>query len=530
MRALIESQVKIPDWARSNPRLKRLYIHDRWLDGTIYDDLQNEFHQDTRPPNQFIPMHKRKPAGRWRLPRAAASQIARKLFAGRHAPDLTHENPEVVKKLLGLVREAKLVSRMLQACQWGSVGSALITFKITKDFTGVQRVVTNVHRSRDCFPVFDQHQELKSVRIAYLVRGDWFIANGITTCVFDAANKSRKHDDAVVKPNEDYWFIKDLTREEEIHHQPIRSYDWNPISGKPELVRQITDGDLAPFKHNLKIVPAHWLVNLSGGSFPDGACTFEDALDNVIEYDYTMSQIGLGVKNSACPHVVMKGKPVQQRDQNGQLIPWSPSRYLQFEQERKDVEGITDGGGDAKLLEPTGQGMQVGIRDYCRQLKKDGIESIALSRKDPDKVTTAMSGKGIELIEEEFYDLMHELRTGYGDEGYLVLVKKIGHAAIAVDHPLAKDLSEEEINEVALAWPQVHDMSGNEYQQFTAGLSSGVESGFLDINEAAELHKAQIDMPLYFGPNKVKPEPEQPPVAKPIQKKTKPKPKSKPTE
>lgn len=524
MRALIESQVKIPNWAKTNPRLKRLYIHDRWLDGTIYDDLAYEFHQDTRPPNQFILMHKRKPAGRWRLPRAAASQIARKLFAGRHAPILTHQNPEVSKIMLALVREAKLISRMLQACQWGSVGSVLVTFKIAKDFNGVQRVATNVHRSRDCFPVFDLHQELKQVRIAYLVRGDWFLANGITTCVTDGSN-ARVVDENKIKANSDYWFIKDLTREAEIYYQPIRHYDWNPVDGKPDLVRKITEGELAPFEHELGFVPAQWFVNLSGGTFPDGACTFEDALDNVVEYDYTMSQIGLGVKNSACPHVVMQGAPVQQRDMNGQLIPWTPSRYLQFPGLRKDIEGITEGGGDAKLLEPTGQGMAVGIKDYARQLKKDGIESIAMSRKDPDKVTTAMSGKGLELIEEEFYDLNHELRTSYGDEGYLPLAKKIARAAIIVDHPLAKELNEKEIEDTTLAWPQIHDMSAGEYQQFSAALSQGTEAGFLDINEAAELHKAQVDMPLYTGPNKKRPEQ---PAAKSAPKKTKPKPK--PTE
>lgn len=492
MRTIVETSIKKPNFVNQDPRRERLYVLDRWLDGTAYDDIKVPFHRDSTPTGGYVPMEKRAPASRYALPALVAKQISRKLMAGRHKPDVTHDEDKVVVAMNKFIHQGDLDQQMMQTIQWGSVGSACMSFKLIKNVDQDVVLVTEVHRTRDLWPIFDATKELISLRIAYEVYGTHFIQMGVTK---DVEGENIKND-------LEYWFIRDLDRQKETHYQPMRAPAWSPsipeasLPEKAKLEPFEKGHALAPFTHGLGFVPAQWFLNLSGGNFPEGACTYELALNSLVEYDYVMSQIGLGVKNASTPFTVIQGEVAGALDQEGKPIPRSPSRFLQFSTGRKDTEGISEDGGDAHLLEATGKGMSVGIKDYARSVKKDMIEMIAYSRKDPEKMTTAMSGRGMELVEEEFMDLVMEFRTCYLSNGYLKLLIKIGRAAIQIGHPFMKGITKEALKGLGMNFPQLHDMSAQEYQQFASALQVLAKAGILDGAEAHDLHSAQVDMPI----------------------------------
>lgn len=505
MRSRLEEGMKntFPSYIKKSDRLIQLEIFDRYLDGKQYDHLSREFDEDQVPGYSvptYVPMRDRKPSIQYGLPKMVARAVARKLFAGRHAPSFVLEDdPEMVKEIVDLLKEASAESEMLETVTLGSVGSACMAFKFVKTPDSEEpQLALNTYRAKICFPEFDQLKELKKLRIAYLVTGAWFIDLGYAIDAHDEAVDAQKN----------YWFIEDLTRSEEIHYFPIKESQWNPVDGLPEpgaifpernkekkaeLVR-ITEGDLKLVKHDLGIVPAQWFRNLFGGEFPNGDSLFEPALDNLIIYDYGMSQLDLGIKNCAIPMVQIIGSPISPVGQDGQPIPRSPSRYIQFEPEFKGMDGGSTGKQGAELIEPTGEGMAVGIT-YYEKIKKDMTQEIASSRKDPDKVTTAMSGKGMEMVEEEFSDLTMELRLNYGSNGYLKLVKKILRAAIKLKLSRFEGLTEKAIAKLELAWPDLHQMGPQEYMQFTQGLAQAQESGLLTQRQAADTHRGKVDVP-----------------------------------
>lgn len=485
MRDTIEKYAlrSVPRWQVNNPRLRQLALFDQYLDGTIYKNLPYEFYQDVKFDDVHINFYKRKPNVKFNLARLASTSIARKLFAGRHAPTLILDNPDSLKKIQDLLNSSNLESEMINLVTRGAVGSVCALFRIVATDDGPQLVI-DVERAIDCYPRFDAAKELVELRIIKEVGGYWFLDNGVV-----ADNKGE-----AIDPKKKYWLIKKIDKIEEVHFKPIQINLWNPYSDQTAQVVRIAEGTLGPVEHELKMVPAQWFLNMSGGEFPDGGCLFEPALENIITYDFGMSQLWLGLMNSACPITVISGRLLEFKGEDGKPIPRSPSRVLQFESTTKDDDGLMEEGGTAKFLETNGMGFTAG-QAYYRQIKKDAAEQICSSRKDPDKVTTSMSGKGMELVEEEFTDLVMELRTSYGQNGYLKLVKKIVRAAIRAKHPLVSGLTEQEVQKLMLSWPDLHEMSAQEQQLFTQSLEQGQEAGVVDQQQAADIYRGKMDIP-----------------------------------
>lgn len=492
MRQRLESKATaaLSSWQRSDPRLKRLCLMDMYLDGTIYDCLAHEYDKESAAadglsmPRQ-ISMSERKPSTRLGAAKTAARNVARKLFAGRHAPSLIcEEHPEAIVKIHKYLREGSVQKEMIGLVVRGSVGSVCGTFK-NVEITNEIKLVFSTHRASECFPFFDPSKELEKLYLVREVKGAWFIAQGVTK-TFNGAD---------VEESLSYFYVRLLDKNREVFFKPILTVDWNPVKGPFSKLVEIADGPLAPTVHNLGFVQAQWFVNMSGGEFPDGDCLFEPALDNIVTYDYNLSQMDLGLKNAACPVTVLKGKLVQYTDEDGKPIPRPATRYLHFETGTKDPDGMAEEGGNASLLETTGQGFLADLK-LLELLKKNISEQISSSRKDPDKVTTAMSGAGIELIEEEFMDLVFELRTCYGEDGYLKLVKKMCLSGIRAGHRLLKGITKEIVEALDLGWPDLHDLSPQDYQQFTAGLLQAETGGVIDQQQAQDLHRAKIDVPM----------------------------------
>ncbi len=434
-------------------------LYDRLLDGTFYDHLPNSFYEETGQRNHYIPLHERRPSVQYNLCAFVARKIARKLFAGRHAPRFAHENDDLKEAATALAREGFLEQKLLRAAVWGSVGAVCVTFKIEPDGAEQQRIVFEVWRAKWCEPEFDKLGELNSLRIAYLTYGYQFKAiYGV-----EKDDEGKPIDDGAL-----YWHVSDIDTQQWIVYQPRAKDSWPPGDEKPLLAM---DELKQPTPHNFGFVPAHWFVNLSSGDDIDGQCLFKDAINTAIDIDYTISSLGRGVRYNASPEVVLIGKRknADLDERTGTMVIRGPTHVIEMEGTRRDSAGNQIGGGDAKLLEMSGQGIAVGLQ-LVETLRKFALESIAASRKDPDKIGGPQSGRAMEMLDDDPLDLYDEMRQTYGENGSLPLMRKAMRAAAKVKHALLEGVSLTDIDALAYYWPKPYQPGAQEIFQLGQGL------------------------------------------------------------
>jgi hypothetical protein len=404
----LASSIQYPDWVRNCPRYRTLDLYDRLLDGTFYDHLRHAFYDEIQGQDKPIPLIERRPSARFNLPRWVARQSARRLWAGRHSPLVRHKDKAQAKLARALVRRSRLWRYMLEATYRGVVGSCAMTFRVTKAEGKPPVVSLSLWRAKFCDPIFDEQNELTALRLR-------FLTTAAAAKAFDPS--------ADVIAGQTYWFIRDYRADAEVTYKPVKQADWDPVTGFKTEGMSLEPWDGHVFEHKLGTVPAQWFVNLTGGDAPDGACTFADAIPNSIELDYTLSQIGRGVRYNAAPQLVIKGMLL-----NGDQITRGPMAYLHVDAGAKDeAGGESRGAGDAKLLEMSGSGTDAALK-LIAELRQLALEQIAASRKDPEKMKGPLSGRAMEFLDEDNDDLVMELRTQWGDEGALPLLRKIAIA------------------------------------------------------------------------------------------------------
>ncbi len=407
----ISSTIQYPRW--ETERYKKLDKYDRLLDGTFYDHLAYAFYDELKPGTQdAIPIIERRPSAQFRLPRMVARWTSRKLFAGRHAPRVRHPDTDTSAQIESFLDSMGFWPTMLEAAYYGSVGAVAVTFRLNPEPS------LKVWRAKYCEPTFSDDGGLTRLRIHYVT----------------SAQALRKMGAEGLESNESYWFIRDYLSDREVTYAPVAHRDWNPVEGFQEEGKSLTEWKT--YEHGLGFVPGHWFTNLAGGDAPDGACTWADAIPNSIEIDYTMSQMGRGVRYNAAPQLVIKGQVL-----NGDVVR-GPMNYIHLEADKKSDDGSLMGS-SASLLEMSGGGMEASLRliDHLRNM---ALEQIAASRKDPEKLKGPMSGRAMEFLDEDSDDLVMELRSHYGDLGALPLIAKLIRAT---DGPETGNLS--------LHWPRL---------------------------------------------------------------------------
>ncbi len=408
---LIGSTRSYPSWANPGSRYRKLNELDCLLDGTFYDHLPYAFYEEIDQAGKLIPLIKRRPSSKYGLAAMVARTTSRKMFAERYYPRFRVEDKKAQLRLNSYLRGIKFNNNMLEAAYLGSVGSVAITFRC--DGT---RPYLSVWRAKHCQPRFDVNGDLVSLRVAYASYGAQFMS--LNNCPAD------------VEPDRVYWYIRDFTAQADVLYKPELLDDWNPVVGFTKKNRDGTVKVLQPWEeestyHQYGFVPGHWFRNLVGGNAPDGACTWEPAIANSIELDYTLSQIGRGSRYSAAPQLVVVGDATTSGAGGpDETTTRGPAHVLHLEAETKDEDGTTTGRGDAKLLEMTGAGTEAALK-LINELRNLALEQISATRKDPERVRGPMSGRAMEFMDEEWYDLIQDLRLSYGESGSLLLVRKL---------------------------------------------------------------------------------------------------------
>lgn len=408
---------ELPD--RSN-RLSHL---ERVLDGTQYDDIKYPFSMEKTKSGEYIPLAQRRPSVRTNLCRVVVEDSVSLLFSEGHWPPIRAKADETMKALTQMVKDTKLNETMIESATRGSVGSVAVHFRLLKN-----RPFFDVMPSAFLTPTWraDAPDELELVTELYQTTGKQ---------LYDSGYVEIEDKDFGAK----FWFKRVWDDKREIWYKPVKASPDSPlrkIEWQEDTARCQT--------HALEFVPIVWIANLPTSkrhSIVDGACTFEAAIDTVIEADYLVSQGGRALRYAADPTLVIKQGTLGEDDA---ARVGGAANALEL-----DIDG------DAKLLEINGHAAKAVI-EHVTMLRGIVLEAIHGNRANADRLSAATSGRSIELMMSGLIALADRLRISYGEGGLIRLLKMVCLASqkvsggVIIGGKNVTNLSEEGLE---LRWP-----------------------------------------------------------------------------
>lgn len=366
-------------------RAHELNVLSKFLDDSIYDVLDHEFHEEYTPSREYIPIAQRAPSVRYGLLSIVVNDSVSFLFSEGRFPSIDAGDDEKAEETIAaLIKDCAINDVMIDAAHRGSIGSVAIWLRVLSN-----RVFLSALNTNYLTPTFktDLPDTLEKVVELYKVKGATLRESGYLVLDDDLTSE--------------FWFQREWNATKELWFRPVK------VDGKNyPTVEDLTPGRTVV--HGLGFVPMVWIKNLPGGDGVDGACTFKAAIHNSIEINYQLSQAGRGLKYSSSPTLVIK-------DAN-------PSSEA-----RKHVVGdalIIPTDGDAKMLEISG-GAAAAVIQYVEGLRKMALETVGGSRADSDKLSAATSGRAMEMMNQALINLSDKLRSSYGENGLLKILKMI---------------------------------------------------------------------------------------------------------
>ena len=378
-------QDQVPRDPAVSERARRLGLFRRVLDGTLYDVLPYEFHEERTAAGEYIPLRLRRPSVRYALERTVVEDSVALLFSAGHFPTFESSHPEVGAALNALAGAMRLNQVMTEAAISGSVGSAAIQLRILRG-----RPILDVLDTTWLTPVFDP----AAPDVPILVRERYkTTAATLAGMGYDVGDAS---------PNSAWWFTREWDETSETWFLPQTA----GATGAPE-----PDPDRST-EHGLGFVPIVWIRNLPGGAWPDGACTFRAAIETSIEIDYQLSQAGRGLKYSSDPTLLIK----EPAGVEGEVLRGAGNALVLSEK------------GDARLLEIGGTA-SAAVLDYVRVLREFALESVHGNRSDASRLSAPASGRALELMNQGLVWLADNLRVSYGEVALLALARMLIRAS-----------------------------------------------------------------------------------------------------
>ncbi|MCQ9154083.1 phage portal protein [Acidomonas methanolica] len=431
-------------------RAGRLLALGRVLAGTQYDVLPNPFARERSGAGEYIPLAMRRPSVRTNLCRTVVDESVSLLFGDTHWPAVMAEDARTVRALGMFAREAGLASLMTEAAILGSVGSVAILVELV-DHAPRLTVLETAYLT----PVRDMATgALLSVTERYPVAGRDLAAQGYAI--------------APERMETRFWWQRVWDRDDCVVFLPC------PLGEEPSArdpVRSV--------RHGLGFVPLVWIRNpgRGGAGDLDGECTFERAIDTVIEADYLMSQAGRGLKYGSDPTLVLKtgGFPEGDARQGG------AATALTLPPE-----------GDAKLLEINGNAAGAVLAHY-RELRQLVLEQLHGNRAHGDRIAAGQSGRAMEMMCQPLIWLADRLRHAYGEGGLVPLCRMLCRFSSVVEEGvrlggvLVRDLDPAGL---ALQWPPWFAASENEVSSLASGLVAACAGGILSRETASRVFAA----------------------------------------
>ncbi len=432
-------------------RTRRLNLLRMVLDGSFYDFLPYEFHDERTAGGEYIPLRQRRPSVRYALPRIVVEDSVALLFSEGHFPAVDSPDPVVRHAVAALARSTRLNSVMVDAALRGSVGSVAILLRVLRG-----RVFLDVLDTPYLTPVWDPGAPDTLLRVVERVK------------VSGAALLAQGYE--IDDPASEWWFVREWDGQDESWFAPVPVGDiW---TGSIDPVRSV--------RHGLGFVPIVWIRNLPGGDAVDGLATFRSAIDTSIEIDYQLSQAGRGLKYSSDPTLLIR----EPAGVDGTMVRGAANALVVSEK------------GDAKLLEIGGTASQAVI-DYVRILRELALESVHGNRADASRLTVPASGRALELMNQGLLWLADNLRISYGDNGLLPLVHMMLRASEVFSLNVGgKALPQLDANAVlSLRWPDWYPPDSADRQRDAATVVALVEAGMLSRETALRVLAPDYDIP-----------------------------------
>jgi hypothetical protein len=412
------------DWSY---RECKLHILQKYLDKSIYDNLQ-PWHQEYEggtTSGKYKPLSQRRPCVIYGLPEIIVNDSVSMLFGDEHFPTVRSENSdEVIDFINDLNDNYEIEQVMLEAAYIGSIGSVCIVIKVLNT-----NLYFDVLNTAHLTPVFEWDNPTVLDTLFERKKYDGF---SLFSHGYDIKKEELK---------EHFWLVREWNKEQEIYYLPIQCSKIGTTQNTKTLVEMKNEMQVDEKRtttHNLGFVPALWGKNISKCSDIDGMCTFEAIVDNCVEIDYQLSQLGRLLKYNSDPTLVIKN-PSELSD--SQLIKGIGALNL-------DAEG------DAYLLEMSNSATTAVI-DYVRCLREFSLEVVRGNRANPDKISALHSGKALQMLNMAIIGLVGEMRICYGNNLLIDLYRmcaNIYHLAFYKIGALPPSI--EKFDDIKLDWPE----------------------------------------------------------------------------
>ncbi|HQT38377.1 MAG TPA: phage portal protein [Acidocella sp.] len=436
-------------------RVLRLTALQRVLDGTLYDHLPYDFHQERKDGGEYIPLRQRAPCARFNLCRTVVQDSVALLFGEGRFPAVHSEKKEENASIQDFLAATKLPQVMAEAALKGSVGSIAIRLRVLKN-----RPFFDLLDTWALTPEWadDEPDRLERVTERYKVKGAVLAAKGYNIA-----------DDMLGRM---HWFQRTWDADLEGWYIPV------PVG--VEAVQPMRLDDSRSVEHGLGVVPIVWIKNLPGGTEPDGASTFEPAVDDQIEIEYQLSQGGRGLKYSSDPTLVIKEPAAA----DGEIVKSAGNALVVSEN------------GDAKLLEIGGTAAAA-IIEYVKTLRELALESIHGHRASADKVSAAQSGRALELSFQGLVWLVDKLRTSYGENGILACLRlvqditKTGRVKLVTRDGAALPMAS---GDLSLQWPPFFPPTHQDRQSDATALATLIHEEVISKQTSTNLIATTYDL------------------------------------
>lgn len=456
----IVDQIDFPEWA--GPRYRKLDVLERFLEGTIYDHIGNPFHREKDGQDQYIPLRDRRPSIIYGIPKIVVDRSTSKLFGDKHWPRFHTTKTKVTEFLQELSLRSGLQGVMSEAAYWGSLGSVFVYFAIVKG-----KVLYEVWNSKLCYPRYDIQRELEDVLILTPLMGPDILALGYS-----------------VKPEDIecmYFLAKRITKEDEIRYLPIKCDEYVDENS-------LRKDETRSMPHKLGFVPGVWIKNFVRTSGLDAPSTFghPSVLTMCIEIDYQLSQCGRGLKYNSDPQLLIKEPPADPMADGGGGLGLFPTQSSMVRSTSNTL--FVGPEGDASLLEINGEG-QKAVLEYVKQVRQYAFEIARAARKDQEHTYGNMSGRAMEILEEDLISLASDLRLSYGEYGLKELLTKLlrAHKKLNLfDFDPDKDNS----FSIDLMWGNWFDPTPSDLVQIEQSLTNAVQDRRMYMSEARMISSA----------------------------------------
>lgn len=442
---------KYPTQQGQPSRCANILALQRVLWGKQYDVIPNDFSKEQSSGGEYIPLDNRRPSVRTNLCRSVVDDTVSLLFGDSHYPDYLAEDDETATALTTISNECCLESIMAHVALEGSVGSVALLIEVNEN-----KPIFTVMTTQYLTPTWDRAGCLSSVVERYAVSGRDLAALGYPIGPDNMATQ--------------FWWVREWTPEKVIIYTP------KPITDltSPEIDESRTE------EHGLGFVPIVWFKNFGSQlqGCADGPCTFEAAIDTVIEQDYLLSQGGRALKYASDPKLVLKSGPSSE----GIAANGGAANALLVPPE-----------GDAKLLEINGKS-SVALLEHCRELRGIILEQIHGNRAHADKISAAQSGRAMEMMNQPLVWLAERLRQPYGHGLTCVLrmlcqFSSVVEGGIKIHEQQFTDLNPAGIK---LRWKAWYPPTDPEILAAAQGLVTAVAAGIMSEETACSLFCSRV--------------------------------------